>query len=97
MIGLIAIAALGAWVWRIVLIFLVLTIVYAALTFISRMRQKDRLKAEFKRAETESSKEDFMNEGMAKYNKSLRAKLILSVYLIPLAALSLLIFLALNE
>ena len=97
MIGLIAAAALLGWVWRIVLMFLVLSIVYVALTFISRMRQKDRLKAEFKNAGTDTSKEDFMNDGMAKYNKSLRAKLILGVYLIPMAALSLLIFLALNE
>ena len=97
MIGMISLIGMIGWIRNMVIVFFILSIVYVALTFISRLRQKDRLKAEFKDSGTELSKEEYLDSGMEKYNRSLRAKLILSVYLIPLAAFGLLIFLALNE
>ena len=94
MIGMIAMIG---WIRNLVLVFFVLSVVYVALTFISRLRQRDRLKAEFNESDPNLPKEEFMEQGMARYNRSLRAKLILGVYLIPLAAFGLLVFLALNE
>ena len=97
MIEMIGLVGMIGWIRNMVLVFFVLSIVYVALTFISRLRQRDRLKAEFNKEAPEVTKDEFMETGMARYNRSLRAKLVLSVYLIPLAAFGLLMFLALNE
>ncbi len=84
---------LFGWIIRAVIVFVLLTFVYIGLTLTNRLREKDRLKDAFPTAETELQKEDFIDAGMAKYNKSLKAKLVFGVYLIPIALLALLIYL----
>ncbi len=74
---------LFGWIWRGTILFVILTVFYIALTFINRLRERSRLKAEFSEVQTELSKEDYIAAGMTRYNRSLKAKLFLTVYLIP--------------
>lgn len=82
----------------IVIIFLLLTVVYVALSLFSRWRERARLADEyeaqtdlFKQTDTE---EAYIARGMTRYNRSLRPKLFLMVYAIPGAIGTLLVWLA---
>jgi hypothetical protein len=86
---------------NIVLIFLILTVVYVILSQWSRWRERARLADDY-RAQTEQfqqteTEDDFVSRGMARYNRSLRPKLFLSVYAIPGAIATLLVWLAQNS
>jgi len=82
------------WVRNIVLILFVLTIIYLALSTVSRLRQRQKLKVDYKTANTETPQEDFIAKGMQKYERSLKPKLFVGVYLFPLAVILLLVYLA---
>jgi len=82
------------WLRNIVFIFLFLTLVYVVLSFNSRLKQVAKLKTEYEIADPKESEEDFIASGMKKYYRSYRPKLIIAVYLVPLAIMSLLIYLA---
>lgn len=86
---------------NIVIIFLVLTVVYVILSQWSRWRERVRLAEEYL-AKTDlvhegESEDAFIARGMARYNRSLRPKLFLSVYAIPGGIATLLIWLAQNS
>ena len=82
------------WVRNIVVILFILTAIYLALSTLSRMRQRQKLKLEYKSANAETPQEQFIATGMQKYERSLKPKLFVSVYLFPLAVIILLGFLA---
>lgn len=90
---------LFAWAVRIVALLAVLTAIYLALSFYNRWAERRRLAAEFdlssERGEAPGpDKEAFVSGGMNAYEGSLRRKLLLGVFLVPLAALILLVALA---
>ncbi len=72
------------WIRWGVILFLVLTAIYGILTLTNRSKEKTRLKAQYTLEGSELSQKDYVDLGMARYNRSLRAKLILGVYLLPL-------------
>ena len=82
----------------IVIVFILLTIVYAVLAFKSRMKERARLNSEYERqSELEKAtmeKDDFIAAGMKRYGRSLKSKLVLGVYVIPGVILTFLLFLA---
>ena len=82
------------WVRNIVLILFVLTIIYIALSTLSRLRHSRKLKVEYKAANDKTPQEEFIAKGMHKYERSLKPKLFIGVYLFPLAVISLLVYLA---
>ena len=82
------------WVRNIVLILFVLTIIYVALSIMSRLRQHRKLKLDYNPDTAKTSQEDFMAKGMKKYERSLKPKLFIGVYLFPLAVILLLGYLA---
>ncbi|MEP3888841.1 MAG: hypothetical protein ABJN69_00155 [Hellea sp.] len=82
------------WVRNIVVILLILTAIYLALSTLSRMRQRQKLKLDYKSANAETPQEQFIATGMQKYERSLKPKLFVGVYLFPLAVLILLGYLA---
>lgn len=91
------------WVRNIVLIFVMLSIVYAFLSFRASLRQRAKLDAEYLVLETKTGKTNakpdrdaFLAKGMQAYHKSFRPKLLFGVFLIPLAIISMLIYLAQN-
>ena len=77
-----------------ILLFLFLTLIYAILTLINRGKQKDQLKEDYVKSEQTLSLDEFIDQGMAKYNRSLKAKLLLGVYLFPLIVFGILIYFA---
>jgi len=87
-----------ALVRNIIILFLLLTIVYAILSFTARMRQRSLLTAEYKtQSELKQITEDeevFIARGMKRYARSYKPKLILGVYVIPGLIIGFLIYLA---
>ncbi len=79
---------------NLVIIIAVLTAVYAALSYLGRRRAADKVRGDYTKSQTPLSEEAFLDAGIAKYQKSLRRKLIVGVYLIPLFFAGLLIYLA---
>lgn len=83
------------WVRNIIFIVLILCLIYAVLSASGRMRQRLRLKSEYKAADTDKTdKEDFMAKGMTKYDRSMRPKLFLFVFIIPIVVIGVLIYLS---
>ncbi|WP_026941255.1 hypothetical protein [Hellea balneolensis] len=82
------------WVRNIVLILFVLTIIYLAMSTVSRLRKRQRLKLDYTTAKTETPEDEFIANGMQKYERSLKPKLFIGVYLFPLAVILLLGYLA---
>lgn len=82
------------WIRWGVILFVGLTIIYGILTLTHRSKEKDRLKARYTLDGSDLSEKDFVTLGMAKYAKSLRAKLILGVYCLPLIIFGVLTYLA---
>ena len=82
------------WVRNIVLILLVLTIIYLVLSSVSRMRQRQKLKINYKATNAGTPQEEFIAKGMQKYERSLKPKLFIGVYLFPLAVILILGYLA---
>jgi hypothetical protein len=73
--------------------FIVLTVIYVCLSLYSRAVRKGKLRAEWYEGPQEQSLDEFMDEGLEDYDKSLRRKLILSVYVIPVILVSVVIYL----
>ena len=82
------------WVRNIVLILFVLTLIYLALSTVSRLRHRRKLIADYKTEHAKAPEDEFIAKGIAKYERSLKPKLFMGVYLFPLAVISLLIYLA---
>lgn len=85
---------LTGWIWRGLLLFVILTAIYASLTFMNRLREKDRLNKAYIETQPNIDKTEFVATGMVRYSRSLKAKLVLGVYLVPIAIFGLLIYLA---
>ncbi|MGB0906362.1 MAG: hypothetical protein ACPGVT_02620 [Maricaulaceae bacterium] len=86
------------WIRNIVIVFLLLTIVYAVLSFTGRMKERARLKSEYKsdvsKITTGVSHDVYVEKGMKNYHRSYRPKLIFGVYLVPLFIIGVLMYLA---
>ena len=82
------------WIRNIVIIFVLLTAAYLALSTVSRIRQRQKLKLNYKDKNIAEPQDEYMTKGMAKYERSLKPKLFVLVYVFPLAVLLLLGYLA---
>jgi len=82
------------WVRNIVLILFVLTLIYLTLSSVSRIRHRRKLLTDYKAEHAKTPEEEFMAKGMQKYERSLKPKLFIGVYLFPLAVILLLGYLA---
>lgn len=86
------------WVRNIIIIFLVLSLIYAVLSFTGRMKHRARLKSEYKSDTSKISSGDshdiYVEKGMKAYHRSYRPKLIIGVYLVPLFVMGVLMYLA---
>jgi hypothetical protein len=83
---------------NVVIIFILLSIAYAILSFTARMRQRASLEADYKTQseikQVTEKKDVFVARGMKRYGRSYKPKLILGVYVIPGLIMGLLIYLA---
>ncbi|MBB3992426.1 hypothetical protein GGR95_000045 [Sulfitobacter undariae] len=73
--------------------FIVLTVIYVCLSLYSRAVRKGKLRAEWLEGPQDQTLDEFLDEGLEDYDSSLRRKLILSVYVIPVILVSVIIYL----
>lgn len=74
------------------IVFVVLTIVYVCLSLYSRSERRKKLEEQFHRDGMPGDKDTFIREGLEEYDGSIRRKLILGVYVIPLVGIAILIY-----
>lgn len=72
---------------------IVLTVIYAGLSLYSRSRRKAKLEREWEEGPRDTDRETFIEEGLVAYGDSLRRKMILLVYIVPLALIALMVYL----
>jgi hypothetical protein len=73
--------------------FVVLTVIYIALSVYSRRKARARLTEDWHDAGQPGTQEDFVEAGLDDYNGSLRRKLILGVYVVPVMVVVTIIYL----
>ncbi|WP_417723086.1 hypothetical protein [Salipiger sp.] len=79
---------------RLVIIgFVVLTAIYVALSIWSRRVRRGKLGLEWDEAQGPGAREAFVEEGLRDYDRSLRRKLILGVYVVPVCVVALIVYL----
>ncbi|MGB3688571.1 MAG: hypothetical protein WBA02_04635 [Jannaschia helgolandensis] len=76
-----------------VVLLIVLTIVYWALVFYFRAGERDRLEAEWVAKQPPLPQHTYVENGIRDYRRSLRRKLLWGVYIVPIGAILLLIYL----
>ncbi|MGL4320147.1 MAG: hypothetical protein ACRCS3_04725 [Paracoccaceae bacterium] len=72
--------------------FLVLSVVYLLVSIYARSVHREALEKEFDAGGIDGSREAFIDQGMASYKDSLRRKLLLLVYIVPMAVVGLTIY-----
>ena len=72
--------------------FLVLSVVYICLSLYSRAVRRDKLEKEWDEEIQQGDRETFVEAGLREYDGSLRRKLILGVYIVPLVVISVIIY-----
>ena len=73
--------------------FVVLTIVYVSLSFYSRSVRRGKLEVQWDEEGMEGDRENWVDAGLKDYDGSLRRKLILGVYIIPVILVITMIYL----
>jgi len=73
--------------------FLVLSVVYICLSLYSRSVRRDKLEREWDEEIQQGDRETFVEAGLREYDGSLRRKLVLGVYIVPLTVISVIIYL----
>lgn len=76
-----------------VIAFVVLTVIYVSISLYSRAVRRDKLEREWDEEIREGDRDAFVKEGLADYDGSLRRRLILAVYIIPVAIVGTIIYL----
>lgn len=85
------------WVIRILGLILILVAMYVILGVYGRWQERKRLTAQHSASNETEDKETYVQRGLHKYEKSIRSKLILGVFVLPAAVLGILIYLAHNN
>ncbi|WP_027244835.1 hypothetical protein [Leisingera daeponensis] len=76
----------------ILILFVVLTVAYGAVSLYSREVRRAKLKRRWKDKGLTGDRAAFIQRGLRQYDRSFRRKLILLVYIIPLGAIALLVY-----
>lgn len=72
--------------------FLALIVVYVCLSFYSRAARREKLEREWDEDIREGDRTAFVNAGLDDYDSSLRRKLILGVFVVPISFILILIY-----
>ena len=74
--------------------FIALSVIYLSLSLYSRSVRREKLEKRWDAARPEGiSRDEYVEKGVAAYNTSLRPKLLLLVYVVPVVVLSVIIYL----
>ena len=77
----------------IVMLFVALTVVYVSLSFYSRAVRRSKLKKKWHEGNQLVDRDTFVQRGLERYDGSIRRKLILLVYIVPLVVIGVIIYL----
>lgn len=72
--------------------FVALTVVYISLSLYSRAQRREKLEAQWEEEGRTGDREAFVREGLEAYDDSVRRKLILGVYVVPLALIAVIVY-----
>lgn len=72
--------------------FVVLTVIYVILSLYSRSVRRKRLKAEWDEDRPPLDRDSFVRQGLDEYDHSLRRKLILGVYVVPVCTVIFIVY-----
>jgi hypothetical protein len=75
------------------ILFVVLSVIYVSLSLYSRSVRRGKLEDEWDDGPRKGDRDAFVLEGLKAYDNSLRRKLILGVYVIPIIFISTIIYL----
>lgn len=70
----------------------VLTVIYVVLSIYSRRVRRGKLEAHWDKKGMTGDRDAFIERGLKKYDGSFRRKLLLGVYVVPLGAIAILIY-----
>lgn len=70
----------------------VLTVIYVAVSIYSRLRRRAKLAAHWDRKGLKGDRDAFIRRGMERYDRSVRRKLILGVYIVPLTVIAIIVY-----
>ena len=76
-----------------VMLFIALTVIYVSLSLYSRAVRKSKLKKKWHDGKQLVDRETFIQRGLERYDGSIRRKLILLVYVVPVVVIGLIIYL----
>ncbi len=83
---------MAAFARLVVVGFVVLTVIYLAVSLYSRSVRREKLEREWHEQGRPGDKDAYIQAGMTDYEHSLRRKLILLVYVIPTVAVAVIIY-----
>lgn len=75
------------------MLFVVLTVVYVSLSFYSRAVRRGKLKDKWEAGQKLMDRDTFVQRGLERYDGSIRRKLLLGVYIVPLVVIGAIIYL----
>ncbi|MEP2715089.1 hypothetical protein [Pseudophaeobacter sp.] len=81
-----------AFLRLLLLLLVVLTLIYGAVSLYSRERRRAKLKRRWQDKGLTGDRRAFIQRGLRQYDQSLRRQLILLVYILPLGAIALVIY-----
>ncbi len=84
---------MGGIIRLVVFGFLALSVVYLIVTVYARSVRREELEKEFDAGGIEGSRDAFIDDGMTRYRHSLRRKLLLGVYIVPMVVVGVIIYL----
>ena len=73
--------------------FVVLTVIYVCLSFYSRAVRRDKLRKKWETGPQLVDRDTFVRRGLERYDGSIRRKLILGVYIVPVVVIGIVIYL----
>lgn len=83
------------WLRNIIFIFLILSAIYALLSISGRYKARKRLESKYNaEGSSAESKQDYLAKGLTVYDRSMRPKLFLFVFILPILIIATLIYLA---
>jgi len=72
--------------------FVVLSVIYVLVSIYSRSVRRERLEKRWEAEGIGGDREEFIRDGLAEYDSSVRRKLILGVYVVPVIVIGTLIY-----
>lgn len=73
--------------------FIVLTVIYVCLSFYSRSVRRSKLRKKWYEGKQLVDRDTFVQRGLERYDGSIRRKLILGVYIVPVVVVGVIIYL----